>query len=307
MMHTIRRGHDARQLARTSKPGSDHAVSTRQQWQRKLDESLRRVTSVGCGAQVVRDCGQLVAQRGRRARRSNRREVSISHTRVVGVDNRLLVQTPSTISHAMSKGRSRGTRAAGGWSSQTGAAVQTASFWKVAATGSLSWYRRYPTHQSIHKPPAALLHAVIHISLHSDLVESSLHRSLRERLTAYPTVVVMSTKRAAVRYIVGKKPFVGCVQLHLHVKPGVHKSREGVTNISDHAIEISTAAQAREGEANEAVIRLLSDVLGIPKSRLCLVYGERSRYKIVALSDDRSQGTAYLQRVWQRLQKAVMP
>lgn len=56
-----------------------------------------------------------------------------------------------------------------------------------------------------------------------------------------------------------KNPF-GAVYLQCHVKPGASKSREGVTALTDDAIEICVAAQAREGEANKAVVKVLSDV-----------------------------------------------
>jgi uncharacterized protein YggU (UPF0235/DUF167 family) len=65
----------------------------------------------------------------------------------------------------------------------------------------------------------------------------------------------------AIRYVAGtKKNPLGSVYLHCHVKPGASKSREGVTALTDDAVEICVAAQAREGEANKAVVKVLSNV-----------------------------------------------
>ena len=49
--------------------------------------------------------------------------------------------------------------------------------------------------------------------------------------------------------------FINCT-----VKPGASKSREGVTSISENAVEICVSARAREGEANKAVVKVLSEV-----------------------------------------------
>lgn len=66
---------------------------------------------------------------------------------------------------------------------------------------------------------------------------------------------------SAIRYVARtKKNPLGSVYLQCHVKPGASKTREGVTGLTDDAIEICVAAQAREGEANKAVVKVLSDV-----------------------------------------------
>ncbi|EEU46249.1 uncharacterized protein NECHADRAFT_19877, partial [Fusarium vanettenii 77-13-4] len=75
----------------------------------------------------------------------------------------------------------------------------------------------------------------------------------------------------------------GSLHLQLHVKPGASKNREGVIAVTDDAIELCVAAQAREGEANKAVVQVLSSVLGVPKSSLQLTHGLKSRDKTVVL------------------------
>lgn len=52
----------------------------------------------------------------------------------------------------------------------------------------------------------------------------------------------------------------GTIYIHCHVKPGASKQREGVTCITDEAVEICVAAQAKEGEANKSVVKVLSEV-----------------------------------------------
>jgi hypothetical protein len=57
-----------------------------------------------------------------------------------------------------------------------------------------------------------------------------------------------------------KKSAKNTLYMHCHVKPGASKTREGVLSVNDEAVELCVAAQAREGEANKAVIKVLSEV-----------------------------------------------
>lgn len=76
----------------------------------------------------------------------------------------------------------------------------------------------------------------------------------------------------AIRFIATKgKAHSASVQLLCHVKPGVNANREGITAVSDDAIEVCVAAQAREGEANKAVREVIAEVhLGQPSSHFLL-------------------------------------
>lgn len=70
----------------------------------------------------------------------------------------------------------------------------------------------------------------------------------------------MSTT-SAIRFLAGtKKDPLGSLRLQCHVKPGASRVREGVLAVADDVIELCVAAQAREGEANKAVVKLLSEV-----------------------------------------------
>ena len=99
-----------------------------------------------------------------------------------------------------------------------------------------------------------------------------------------------------------KKSAQNTLYMQCNVKPGASKAREGVSSVDDEAIGICVAAQAREGEANKAVIRILSEVrisqfcpspsgsissylqvLDLPKSDLHITQGLKSRSKTVAV------------------------
>ncbi|WQF78533.1 Putative YggU-like superfamily protein [Colletotrichum destructivum] len=110
---------------------------------------------------------------------------------------------------------------------------------------------------------------------------------------------------AAVRFVAGtKKSSLGTLYLQCHVKPGASRVREGVTAVTEGAVEMCVAAQAREGEANKAVIKLLSEVLGLPKSDLTITQGLKSRDKTVAVSIVQNP-TDIMARVTEQLQKAA--
>ncbi|KAH8668910.1 hypothetical protein BX600DRAFT_265243 [Xylariales sp. PMI_506] len=91
--------------------------------------------------------------------------------------------------------------------------------------------------------------------------------------------------RAAITYVGGTKarPF-GVLHIQCRVKPGVDKRREGVASVLSDAVELNVSAPPREGEANKAVIKLLSDVLKIPKTDMRIVHGLKSRDKTVEIS-----------------------
>ena len=67
---------------------------------------------------------------------------------------------------------------------------------------------------------------------------------------------------SAIRFIAakGSKAHAGSIQLLCHVKPGVSANREGVSAVTDEAIEVCVAAQARDGEANKAVREVVAKV-----------------------------------------------
>ncbi|KAH7362161.1 hypothetical protein B0T11DRAFT_81291 [Plectosphaerella cucumerina] len=109
----------------------------------------------------------------------------------------------------------------------------------------------------------------------------------------------------AIRFVAGaKKSPTGTIYLKCHVKPGAAKAREGVLAVGNEAIELCVSAQAREGEANKAVVKLLSEVLNISKSDLQITHGMKARDKTVALSGI-TDGQSSLEKITTMLKAAA--
>ncbi len=69
------------------------------------------------------------------------------------------------------------------------------------------------------------------------------------------------------------------ITIHLH--PGARRSE--VIGWTEGALRISVQAPASEGRANEALVRLLADVLGIAKSRVSILRGATRRVKLMLI------------------------
>ncbi|KAK1638794.1 hypothetical protein BDP81DRAFT_422679 [Colletotrichum phormii] len=109
---------------------------------------------------------------------------------------------------------------------------------------------------------------------------------------------------SAIRFVAGtKKSPLGTLYLQCHVKPGASRVREGVTAVTDATVELCVSAQAKEGEANKAVVKLLSGVLGVLKSDLAIIQGLKSRDKTVALGNVQD-GESSVAKIREQLEKA---
>ncbi|TPX44305.1 hypothetical protein SeLEV6574_g04577 [Synchytrium endobioticum] len=71
----------------------------------------------------------------------------------------------------------------------------------------------------------------------------------------------------------------GGVKITVHVKPGAKITQ--VTDVTNDAVGISLAAQAREGEANQELIGFLSETLGVKKYEVSIIAGHKSREKTI--------------------------
>jgi uncharacterized protein (TIGR00251 family) len=80
-----------------------------------------------------------------------------------------------------------------------------------------------------------------------------------------------------------KNSSLSSIYLQCRVRPGINKLREGIIKITDEAVELRVAAQPLEGEANRAVIKVISDILNVPKSNVEIVVGLKSRVKTVEI------------------------
>jgi uncharacterized protein (TIGR00251 family) len=69
--------------------------------------------------------------------------------------------------------------------------------------------------------------------------------------------------------------------LSCRVQP--NSSKQGIGKIKNNALIIRLNAPAVEGKANDALINFLSKRLGIAKSRISIIQGERNRNKLVSI------------------------
>lgn len=56
-------------------------------------------------------------------------------------------------------------------------------------------------------------------------------------------------------------------------------NRNAITGIHDGALKISVTSAPEDGKANDAIIKVLSDILGVSKGSVKLVSGMKSRRK----------------------------
>ncbi len=72
--------------------------------------------------------------------------------------------------------------------------------------------------------------------------------------------------------------------LAVRVTPRASRN-EIVDLLEDGTIKVRIAAPPSDNEANEALIEFLSEVLGVPKSRLDIVAGASGRDKLISIVD----------------------
>jgi uncharacterized protein (TIGR00251 family) len=71
-------------------------------------------------------------------------------------------------------------------------------------------------------------------------------------------------------------------RVHLRVAPGSPSGR--IVGRHGDAWKVSVQAPPEDGKANEAVLRLLADALGLPRRDVELVAGRSRRDKVVSLT-----------------------
>jgi len=69
------------------------------------------------------------------------------------------------------------------------------------------------------------------------------------------------------------------VRLNIRVQP--RSSQNKICGETNGALKIKITAPPVEGEANQAVIRLLAQWLGVPRANVCIAKGDTSKNKIV--------------------------
>jgi len=69
------------------------------------------------------------------------------------------------------------------------------------------------------------------------------------------------------------------------VNPAPRAKGRGFTRcgVKDNAFVLWVKQAAKEGRANEAAVKLLSEFFDIPKSRITIISGHKSRNKVISL------------------------
>ena len=71
------------------------------------------------------------------------------------------------------------------------------------------------------------------------------------------------------------------MKITVRVRPGAKEDR--LERLSDSSFAVWVKARPQDGKANHAVREVLADYLGLPKSRVVLIRGEKSKDKIFSI------------------------
>ena len=72
------------------------------------------------------------------------------------------------------------------------------------------------------------------------------------------------------------------ITLALHLQPGAKRS--GISGLHGNALKIRLAAAPIEGRANEALLKFIAELFGVPLRQVELKQGGQSRHKVVAIT-----------------------
>jgi len=75
------------------------------------------------------------------------------------------------------------------------------------------------------------------------------------------------------------------MKISVHLKPNSRHREEVVLN-DDGSLTVYTKAPAVEGRANLAAVKLLAKHFGVPSSKIKLLRGAASKYKIFEITDN---------------------
>ncbi|MDA9271956.1 DUF167 domain-containing protein [bacterium] len=73
------------------------------------------------------------------------------------------------------------------------------------------------------------------------------------------------------------------IALAIYVQPGAKQNR--IVGLHGQALKIRLAAPSIEGRANEALIKYLATLCGVPIRQVVINKGEKSRSKVVVITD----------------------
>lgn len=69
----------------------------------------------------------------------------------------------------------------------------------------------------------------------------------------------------------------------IHAQPGAKKSQ--IIGLHGERLKVRVAAPPLEGRANDALINVLAERLGLPRSKLRVLKGQQARAKLVEITD----------------------
>jgi len=72
------------------------------------------------------------------------------------------------------------------------------------------------------------------------------------------------------------------ITLTLHVQPGAKRSE--ISGLHGEALKLRLAAPPVEGRANEALLKFIAELFGVPLRQVELRQGGQSRHKVVAVT-----------------------
>ena len=82
------------------------------------------------------------------------------------------------------------------------------------------------------------------------------------------------------------------ILLTLHVQPGTKRSE--VAGLHGGALKIKLAAPPVEGRANEALLKFIAGLFGVPQRNVELKQGGQSRHKVVAVTGSKVEPESVL-------------
>lgn len=69
--------------------------------------------------------------------------------------------------------------------------------------------------------------------------------------------------------------------MKIFVKAKAGQREQKVEKISDNTFAVKVRARAEKGRANEEIVAVLADYLGVPKTSLKIISGHTSRIKLL--------------------------
>lgn len=72
------------------------------------------------------------------------------------------------------------------------------------------------------------------------------------------------------------------MKIVVNVKTNARENK--IIKIGENNFKISVKEPAKEGKANEAIIKLLTEYFNIPKSRINIILGLKSKNKIININ-----------------------